>query len=43
MEIELELECSACGGELKGSVYRHGTAVIEPCKDCMANEYDRGF
>ena len=43
VEIELDLECGKCGRDLKWTMYRDGrTAIVEPCKWCLAEEYDRG-
>lgn len=46
LQIDIEVKCDTCGGKLdiaKDEI-KHDTIkiVIEPCKNCMDDEYMRG-
>lgn len=36
-DIELEVECGSCSGTLDAKADKHGTLVVDLCRDCVAD------
>jgi len=47
MEIEIKVYCAVCGAELSGVLrtnrYDTTTIDVDPCQDCLSEEYDTGY